>query len=288
MIGAFALAVAGCGDDGGSTGSGTGSGTGTTAGPGGTEATEGPGATAGPGFTETSATDTAMAPTDDTAGDTTAGGVCQEPPEGEACQPSGSTSIGWQVRIDGRELLEQEVTGACTVADVIDDGTITTLALDCARLQAEIDLVTMMPHHVPALYVGDEVELHAWSEPEDEANVARYLTLRRAGVLALGAFDASEFDPPAGFDFAPVSLAVVATDCPQEPTECVYRQDAALSVGFDGQTGLLFQGQDATVGLLTSYRVMTGRVERIQCLPDCGYNYAEWAVQGLVFLVPEG
>ena len=285
------LVIAACGDDGAPIGDGSSS-TAADTGPAVTDAsTDDPGMT-GPVATDTTAGDdtTAGPVTDDTAGETAGEteGSCDAPPAGEACQEPGPTTIGWQLRIDGAELQEQELTGTCTVLDVADDGTTSTIALDCMRFQAELDVSTTDPHHVPTLAPGDEVELHASAQFEDEANVARYLTLRRFDALELGAFDASEFTPPPGFDYEPVALEVVATDCPQRPTECVLAQDAALAVGFDDQMGLVYGGQDVFVGQLTSYRVMTGEVERIQCFPDCGYSYAEWFVQGLVFRIPEG
>lgn len=256
------------------------------------DSTQGP-LTTGPDATDTGTTTPGATEgtTVGTADETSTGepGLCQdEPMGGEACQPPGPATIGWQVRLDGVELLDQEIMGACTVTSVVDDGVVVTVALDCARFEVEIDLITVSPHHVPALQPDDPVELRASAYFEDEAVVARYLTLRRGG-LALAAFDASEFDPPAGFDFDPVAIAVVASDCPSQATECVYKQDAALQVGFDGQTALLFQGHEGFVGQLTSYQVIAGQVERIFCFPDdCGYNYAEWFVQGLVFRIPEG
>jgi hypothetical protein len=251
--------------------------------------------TLGPGMTGPVVTGTAGATDDATIGtagatDTGGGGCADEPPpRGVECQPSGLATIGWQLRVDGAELLDEEVTLGCTVLDVVDDGMmITTVTLDCMGSMAELQLVTLDPHHVPSFAPDDPVELHASAYFEDEAVVARYLTLRRGG-LALAAFDASEFAPPAGFDFEPVTIAMVGSDCPAMPTECVLEQDAALQVDFDGQTALLFQGQDAFVGQLTSYRVITGQVEQIVCIPDdCGYSYAEWFVQGLVFREPEG
>lgn len=289
VLGACVLVSVACGDDGTPVGDGSGSG---TAGPEGTSGTtQGPGMT-GPSVTTGDGTtaDATTAEASTAADETTAGLSCDDPPVGEACQRPGPTTIEWQVRIDGRELQEDEITGACTVIDVSDDGTTSTIALDCARFQAEIDVVTSDPHHQPALQPDDPVELHAFAGFEDEANVARYLTLRRGG-LALGAFDASRFNPPPSFDFEPVAIEVVATDCPQAPTEfeCIFTQDAALQVGFDGQTALVFEGHDASVGALTSYHVLAGLVEHIQCYEDdCGYNYAEWFVQGLVLRVPEG
>jgi hypothetical protein len=249
------------------------------------DSTEGPGMT-GPIDTEGEPTAGTTMGDETTMGEP---GVCDDQlPRGEVCQSPGTATIGWQVRIDGRELLEADVSGACTVSDVLDDGTTTTVALDCTSFLAEIDLVTMNPHTMPSLYVDDPVDLRASSYLEDEAVVARYLTLRRGG-LALAAFDASQFSPPSGFDFQPVALQVLPTDCPSQPTECVHKQGAALAVDFDGQTELFFQGQEGFVGQLTSYRVIAGRVERIFCFPeDCGYSYAEWFVQGLVFRIPEG
>lgn len=291
VLGAIALASAGCGDDGAPVADGTGTGTSTTASESLGDTTEGPGMT-GPAATTdegTTAEDTTAAAST-AADETTAGLSCEDPPVGEACQPPGPTTMAWQVRIDGRELQDDEVTAACTVANVADDGTTTTIALDCTRFMAEIDVTTSDPHHVPAFSADDPVELHASAGFEDEANVARYLTLRRGG-LALGAFDASSFNPPPSFDFEPVALEVVATDCPQGGTEfgCIFMQDAALQLGFDGQSALVFGGQDGSVGALTSYQLLTGQVERVQCFEDdCGYNYATWLVQGLVIRVPEG
>lgn len=291
MLGVAVLASTACGDDGAPVGDGSGSSS-TAAAPESTgDSTQGPGMT-GPAVTtdEGTTTEGTTAQASTAADETTAGLSCEDPPVGEACQPAGPTTIGWQLRIDGSELLDDEVTAECTIADVADDGTSTTIALDCTRFQAEIDVVTSDPHHQPALYVDDPVELSASAYFEDEANVARYLTLRRGG-LALGAFDASSFNPGPSFDFEPVTLEVVATDCPQSGTEfgCIYEQDAALAVGFEDQSALLFEGQDAVVGLLTSYHVLTGPLERVQCFEeDCGYNYADWFVQGLVFRVPEG
>lgn len=283
------LATAACGDDGAPIGEG--SGTSASTGPAVTgDTTEGPGMT-GPSVTgdgtDTASTTAEVTTAEVTTDDDTSGGACTSPPEGEACQPAGTTTIEWRVRIDGRELQE-EVTGSCTVTDVTDDGTTTIVFLDCTRFLAEVELVTTNPHHVPDLQPDDPVELHWSAGFEDEANLARYLTLRRGG-LALGAFDASEFAPPPGFDYEPVVLEVLGTDCERVATECVYKQDAALQASFDGDVALLFGGQDAFVGQLTSYRVMTGLVEHMECFPNgCGYSYAEWLVQGLVFRVPEG
>lgn len=290
--------VAGCpggtpDDDGG------GSGTGTTV----AETTEDPGMT-GPmptGTTDAMETTlgttlgTTMGTTDDptaaSVDDTSTGEpvACEDQPaRGVACVEPGSTMVQWQVRIDGVELSEQDVAEACTVLDLTDDGVTTTIVLDCAAFEAEVELTTVDPHHVPALAMGDPVELRASAQFEDEAVVARYLTLHRAG-LALGAFDGSRFMPPPSFDFEPLAIEVVASDCTPFFTECVRAQRAALQVGHDGQTELVFSRHAALVGQLTGYHVLTGDVERIHCFPDdCGYNYAEWFVQGVVIRVPEG
>lgn len=250
------------------------------------DSTEGPGMT-GPASTGPGTT---VATSESTADGTSTGDpfACGGAPQGTACQPPGPATIGWQLRIDGRELISGDANGACTVVGVSDDGVTSTVALDCTRFTAELDVITMNPHHVPDFVADDPVELRVTAFNEDEAVVARYLTLRRAG-LALGAFDGSNFSPPPGFDFQPVTLQVVDTDCPEQSTECAYKQDAALQVDFDGQSELVFQGQEAFVGQLTSYRVITGLVEHELCQPDdCGFSYAEWFVQGLLFRVPEG
>ncbi len=243
----------------------------------------------GPGMTGSASTGPTSS--DGTADDTTTDAplACDAPLRGLACQPPGPATIGWQLRVDGVEWLDGELLEDCLVIDGIDDGLTSTIAFDCSGDVPQLDIISMNPHHVPELQPGEMVELHAFAGPEDEAVVARYLTVRSAGGLVLAAFDASELSPPPTFDFEPVALEVVPTDCPQQPTECVYKQDAALQLEFDGQTAQLFQGQEAFVGQLTSYRVIAGLVERIHCAPDdCGYSYAEWFVQGLVFRIPEG
>ena len=44
------------------------------------------------------------------------------------------------------------------------------------------------------------------------------------------------------------------------------------------------------MGQLTSYRVLTGQLDRIQCFPadSMGYSYALWFVQAMFFQIPEG
>lgn len=286
-LGSTLLLGTACGDDGPPAGDGSGT---ASTGPQDTGDSTHGASTTGPSLTEGTST---MGPLDGTTdgitdGETTAGATCDAPPVGEACQPPGRTAIRWAVRVDGVEVQEDEVLATCTLADLTDDGTTTLLSLDCTRFQAEIELETTGPHHVLELPPMASVELHASAGLVDEANVARYLTLRDTG-LVLAAFDAPELAPPPSFAFDPVALEVVATDCPQQPTECVLTQDAALSVGFDDQTALVFGGQSAFVGQLTSYRALTGLVERAQCQPDdCGYGYAEWLVQAIVVRVPEG
>lgn len=255
-----------------------------------TDGTTGPGMT-GPASTDTGTTMGSTGTTMGSADDASTGGpvACEdEVPQGVACMPPGSAAVEWVVTVDGIPVSDQEIMGACTVIDVADDGVTTTVGFDCTRFGAELVLTTTDPHHVPDLYVDDLVDLQTTAFLEDEALEARYLTLRRGG-LVLAAFEASTFDPPASFDFDPVMLEVLATDCDSRPTECVYEQDAALRVDYDGLTALVFPHHDASVGQMVSYRVITGDVERIQCFPDdCGYNYAEWLVQGVVIRVPEG
>lgn len=245
----------------------------------------------GSASTNTTATGTASTGTTASSADDTSTGepvACEtEVPRGVACMPPGSASVEWVVRVDGIPVSGQEILGMCAVIDVTDDGVTSTVALDCTRFQAEIEVSTTDPHRVPALFPDQIVELHTTAFVEDEPLEARYLTLR-ADDLVLAAFEVSTFDPPASFDFSPVALAVVATDCDSRPTECVYEQDAALRVDYDGSTALVFPHRDGHVGQLVSYHAITGNLERIQCFPDdCGYNYVEWMVEGVVIRVPE-
>lgn len=244
-------------------------------------------ASTGPATTAPGSTGTTMGSADDASTGTPM--ACEElVPEGEACMPPGSASVAWELRIDGVPLANSEQSGSCMVLDVVDDGATSTISMDCTRFQAELDLTTTDPHHVPELAPGEMVELHITVFLESKDLEARYLTLRQAD-LVLAAFEASVFDLPASFDVSPVALQVVATDCEARPTECIWEQDAALQVDFDGQTELLFPHQDAFVGQLTSYRAITGELERIVCYPDdCGAEFAEWLVQGVVIRVPEG
>lgn len=246
----------------------------------------------GPGMTGSASTNAASTGTTASSADDTSTGepvACEaEVPRGVACTPPGSASVEWVVRVDGFPVSGQEVLGMCAVIEVIDDGVTSTVVLDCTRFQAEIEVSTTDPHRVPALFPDQIVELHTTAFVEDEPLEARYLTLRADG-LVLATFEASAFAPPASFDFSPVALDVLATDCDSRPTECLYEQDAALRVDYDGSTALVFSYHDVQVGQMVSYHAITGNLERIQCFPDdCGYNYVEWMVQGVVIRVPEG
>lgn len=246
----------------------------------------------GSSMTEPASTDTGSTSTTASSADDTSTGepvACDaEVPRGVACMPPGSASVEWVVRVDGTPVSGQELLEMCAVTDVTDDGVTATVALDCTRFQAEIEVSTTDPHRVPELLPDQLVELHTTAFLEDEPLEARYLTLR-ADDLVLAAFEVSAFDPPASFDFSPVALAVLATDCDSRPTECVYEQDAALSVDYDGSNALVFPYHDGQVGQMVSYQVIAGNLERIQCFPDdCGYDHVEWMVQGVVIRGPEG
>jgi hypothetical protein len=198
------------------------------------------------------------------------------------------------MRIDGRPFESQDVEATCTLTDLVDDGTLSTLSLDCTRFVFEID-VTSDPHQVLPISTGGSMDLRAWSYQQDKFAITRWLTLHQGG-LSLALFDDSEFEPPRGFDFAPLDISVAATDCPAHDAGCecfeldsCEVQDAALRVAFEDQAATVFEGNTASVGPLTSYQVTAGTMQRMHCSgKDCGYNSPSWFVRGLIFRVPEG
>lgn len=234
---------------------------------------------------------TVTATTNSSMGETDGPSCAPGPVSGSlACQLRGSTRAGFEFESDS--AFERGPV-SCTVQAITDDGEFQDVRLACDGIADALTLgIRTVDPHQGVLLSAEETVLVEYRETLDLRVPDRYITIRDAqGTLRFAAIDGVEVPGPDIIDLAPLALEVVTSECDgKEAGEfCVVVQRAGLQVDYDDSSVVVFDGNHASVGALTSYAISAEMVEREVCWPDeCGVNYFTWGVHALFFLIPEG
>ncbi len=232
------------------------------------------------GTTDATSTDSPSTTAGATEAPTTSTGelycVGPGPDDIPTCDDWAGTRASWSLEpmVDSAPSFESP----CTVTDILDDGHVETLTLDCSGFTRTLALETWTPHTPTSLQIGADIRLQEARVPSPGPAWGTF-ALRDPDTdqLLAGGIHA----PLESVSLPPFAVTLRRSGCSGPRGNCSVIHRGALEIATDTDTVVLFDGNTA---VLDDTRILIGTATREECYgtdPNCLPSYPLWTIEAL-------